>query len=153
MGIQFQTIRHLTSPFTKHLAHTNSVASMERPIGMITNAGPGKTIKSNPDQSYSAANNGDNNAFGEAKLRMLIAFHLIAARLSRIRPSLSRTYVAANVSDGFRLPAVYHRQMDGQTLAAWVQAVGSILAIVAAFLISYLQYRSTLKVLRRSVAT
>ena len=38
--------------------------------------------------------------------------------------------------------------MDGQTLAAWVQAVGSILAIVAAFLISYLQYRSTLKVLK-----
>ena len=38
--------------------------------------------------------------------------------------------------------------MDGQTLAAWVQAGGSILAIVAAFLISYLQYRSTLKVLK-----
>jgi hypothetical protein len=38
--------------------------------------------------------------------------------------------------------------MDGQTLAAWVQAVGSILAIVAAFLISYLQYRSALKVLK-----
>ncbi len=37
--------------------------------------------------------------------------------------------------------------MDGQTLAAWVQAAGSILAIVAAFLISYLQYRSSLKVL------
>jgi hypothetical protein len=37
--------------------------------------------------------------------------------------------------------------MDGQTLAAWVQAGGSILAIVAAFLISYLQYRSTLKAL------
>lgn len=38
--------------------------------------------------------------------------------------------------------------MDGQTLAAWVQAAGSILAIVAAFLISYLQHRSSLKVLR-----
>jgi hypothetical protein len=38
--------------------------------------------------------------------------------------------------------------MDGQTLAAWVQAGGSILAIVAAFLISYLQYRSTVKVLK-----
>ena len=47
-----------------------------------------------------------------------------------------------------RLPAVYHRQMDGHTLAAWVQVAGSILAIVAAFLISYLQYRSTLKVLK-----
>lgn len=38
--------------------------------------------------------------------------------------------------------------MDGQTLAAWAQAVGSILAIIAAFLISYLQYRSTVKVLK-----
>jgi hypothetical protein len=38
--------------------------------------------------------------------------------------------------------------MDGQTLAAWVQAAGSILAIIAAFLISYLQYRSSLKVLK-----
>ena len=39
--------------------------------------------------------------------------------------------------------------MDGQTLAAWVQAAGSILAIVAAFLISFLQHRSTLKVLQK----
>jgi hypothetical protein len=32
----------------KRLAHTNSVASIERPIGMITNAGPGKTISAIP---------------------------------------------------------------------------------------------------------
>ncbi len=38
--------------------------------------------------------------------------------------------------------------MDGPTWAAWVQAAGSILAIVAAFSISYLQHQSTLKVLR-----
>src|SRR4026208_748169 len=38
--------------------------------------------------------------------------------------------------------------MDGQTLAAWVQAVGSILAIVAAFLISFLLHKSTLKALQ-----
>ena len=38
--------------------------------------------------------------------------------------------------------------MDGQTLAAWVQAAGSILAIVAVFLISYLQHKSSLKVLK-----
>ena len=38
--------------------------------------------------------------------------------------------------------------MDGQTLAAWVQAVGSIVAIVAAFLISFLLHRSTLKALQ-----
>jgi hypothetical protein len=38
--------------------------------------------------------------------------------------------------------------MDDQTLAAWVQAAGAILAIVAAFLISYLQYRSSLKILK-----
>ena len=38
--------------------------------------------------------------------------------------------------------------MDDQTLAAWVQAVGSIVAIVAAFLISFLLYRSTLKALQ-----
>ena len=38
--------------------------------------------------------------------------------------------------------------MDGLTLAAWAQVVGSILAIVAAFLISYLQHRSSLKVLQ-----
>lgn len=38
--------------------------------------------------------------------------------------------------------------MDGQTLAAWVQAVGSILAICAAFLISFLLHRSTLKALQ-----
>lgn len=39
--------------------------------------------------------------------------------------------------------------MDGQTWAAWVQAVGSILAIVAAFLISFLLHRSTLTTLQR----
>lgn len=44
--------------------------------------------------------------------------------------------------------SVYHRPMDDQTLAAWVQAAGSILAIIAVFLISHLQYRSTLKVLK-----
>jgi heme exporter protein D len=38
--------------------------------------------------------------------------------------------------------------MDGHTLAAWAQAAGSILAIIAAFLISYRQHKSTLKVLR-----
>jgi heme exporter protein D len=38
--------------------------------------------------------------------------------------------------------------MDGQTLAAWVQAGGSILAIVVAFLVSHLQHRSSLKVLK-----
>lgn len=38
--------------------------------------------------------------------------------------------------------------MDGQTLAAWVQAAGSILAIIAAFLVSHLQHRSSLKVLK-----
>lgn len=38
--------------------------------------------------------------------------------------------------------------MDSLTLAAWVQVAGSILAIVAAFLISYLLHRSTLKVLK-----
>jgi len=38
--------------------------------------------------------------------------------------------------------------MDGQTLAAWVQAFGSILAIVAAFLVSYGLHRSTLNVLK-----
>ena len=53
-----------------------------------------------------------------------------------------------NIQSLRRPQAVYHRQMDGQTLAAWVQAAGSILAIVAAFLISYLQYRSSLKVLK-----
>ena len=53
-----------------------------------------------------------------------------------------------NIQSLRRPRAVYHRQMDGQTLAAWVQAAGSILAIVAAFLISYLQYRSSLKVLK-----
>ena len=37
--------------------------------------------------------------------------------------------------------------MDAQTLAAWVQAAGSILAIAAAFLISHLHYRSALKTL------
>ena len=38
--------------------------------------------------------------------------------------------------------------MDGPTVAAWVQAIGSIVAIVAAFSISYLQHKSTLKALR-----
>ena len=38
--------------------------------------------------------------------------------------------------------------MDDQTLAAWVQAVGSILAIVAAFLISFRLHKSTLKALQ-----
>ena len=57
---------------------------------MIMNAGPRQDDQSNPDQSYSSTDDGDDNAFGEAKLRMLIAFHLIAAGLSRIRPSLSR---------------------------------------------------------------
>ena len=38
--------------------------------------------------------------------------------------------------------------MDGLTLAAWVQVAGSILAIVAAFLVSYLQHKSSLKVLQ-----
>ncbi|MGH6610226.1 MAG: hypothetical protein ACRECQ_08220, partial [Burkholderiaceae bacterium] len=38
--------------------------------------------------------------------------------------------------------------MNGLTLAAWVLVAGSILAIVAAFLISNLQHRSTLKVLQ-----
>lgn len=38
--------------------------------------------------------------------------------------------------------------MDGQTWAAWVQAAGSILAIVAVFLISYLHHKSSLKVLK-----
>ena len=35
--------------------------------------------------------------------------------------------------------------MDGQTLAAWVQAIGSILAIIAVFVISLLLHRATLK--------
>ena len=39
--------------------------------------------------------------------------------------------------------------MDDQTLAAWVQAVGSILAIVAALVISLLVHRSSLKALQR----
>ena len=38
--------------------------------------------------------------------------------------------------------------MDDQTLAAWAQAVGSILAIIAVFLVSYLQHRSSLRVLQ-----
>ncbi len=38
--------------------------------------------------------------------------------------------------------------MDGHTVAAWVQAVGSIVAIVAAFLISYFLHKSTLKALQ-----
>jgi hypothetical protein len=38
--------------------------------------------------------------------------------------------------------------MDGQTLAAWVQAIGSILAIVAAFVISFFLHRSTIKALQ-----
>ena len=38
--------------------------------------------------------------------------------------------------------------MDGQTWAAWVQAVGSVVAIVAALLISYSLHRSTLKSLQ-----
>ena len=37
--------------------------------------------------------------------------------------------------------------MDGHAWAAWAQAIGSILAIVAAIWISYLQHRSSLKVL------
>jgi len=35
--------------------------------------------------------------------------------------------------------------MDGQTLAAWVQAIGSILAIIAVLVISLLLHRATLK--------
>ena len=38
--------------------------------------------------------------------------------------------------------------MDGQTLAAWVQATGSILAIGAAFIVSYSLHRSSLNVLK-----
>ena len=38
--------------------------------------------------------------------------------------------------------------MDGHAWAAWAQAVGSILAIVAAIWISYLQHRSSLKLLK-----
>ena len=42
---------------------------------------PRQDDQSNPDESYGSANDGDNNALGEAKLRMLIAFHLIDTRL------------------------------------------------------------------------
>jgi hypothetical protein len=53
---------------------------------------PRQNDQSNPDERYSSTNDGDNNAFGETQLRMLIAFHLMAARRpGRIGPSLSST--------------------------------------------------------------
>ena len=90
VGIRFQTSRHLTSP----LQEAPGPYEFRRKYGKANRNDyerwPRQDDQSNPDQSYRSANDGDNNAFGEAKLRMLIGFHLIAARLSRIRPSLSR---------------------------------------------------------------
>ena len=81
VGIRFQTSRHLTSP----LQEASGPHELSRKYGKANRNDderwPRQDDQSNPDQSYSAANNGDNNAFGEAKLRMLIAFHLIAVRL------------------------------------------------------------------------
>ena len=80
-GIRFQTSHHLTSP----LQEASGPHELRRKYGKANRNDderwPRQDDQSNPDQSYSAANDGDNNAFGEAKLLMLIAFHLIAARL------------------------------------------------------------------------
>ena len=96
VGIRFQTSHHLTSP----LQEASGPHELRRKYGKANRNDyerwPRQDDQSNPDQSDSSTNDGDNNAFGEAKVRMLIVFHLIAARLSRIRPSLSRRrYVAA----------------------------------------------------------
>jgi hypothetical protein len=81
VGIRFQTSHHLTSPLQK----ASGPHELRRKYGKANRNDyerwPRQNDQSNPDQSYSSANDGDNNAFGEAKLRMLIAFHLIAARL------------------------------------------------------------------------
>jgi hypothetical protein len=89
-GIRLQTSRHLTSP----LQEASGPHEFRRKYGKANRNDyerrPRQNDQSNPDERDSSANDGDNDAFGEAKLRMLIAFHLIAARFSRIRPSLSR---------------------------------------------------------------
>lgn len=77
-----------------------------------------------------------------AEERLALAAHLLTAR-GRL-PSTSHRRPSGLGTGG----PVYHWQMDGQTLAAWVQAAGSILAIIAAFLVSHLQHRSSLKVLK-----
>jgi hypothetical protein len=81
VGIRFQTSHHLTSP----LQEAPGPYEFRRKYGQANRKDDERRSRqddqSNPDKRYRSADDGDHNAFGEAKLRMLIAFQLIAARL------------------------------------------------------------------------
>ena len=81
MGIRFQPSHHLTSPLQEASGPYEFRRKYRKANRKDYERWPRQDDQSNADESYSSTNDGDNNAFGEAKLRMLIAFHLIAVRL------------------------------------------------------------------------